>query len=79
MKYPVLRRSVAILLVCMVLFTVAGCTTTETRHHPDGKPYTETRIDGGKTVAAVFIGVVLLAVFLEGIVIPIPGIGIPGG
>jgi len=45
MKNRVLRKNVVILLVCMVLFTAAGCMITENRHHPDGTPYTEKHID----------------------------------
>jgi len=45
MKIRVLKKNVVILLVCMVLFTAAGCMTTENRHHPDGTPYTEKHLD----------------------------------
>ena len=67
MKNRVLRKSVVILLVCMVLFTAAGCMTTENRYDPDGTPYTETRVDPWKTSGAIMVGVlVLLKIALHG-------------
>ena len=60
MKNRVLRKSVVILLVCMVLFTAAGCMTTENRYDPDGTPYTETRVDPLKTSGAILVGIIVL-------------------
>jgi len=60
MKNRVLRKSVVILLVCMVLFTAAGCMTTENRYDPDGTPYTETRVDPWKTSGVIVVGFLVL-------------------
>ena len=69
MNNRVLRQSVAILLVCMVLFTAAGCTTTETRYGPDGSLVTETSIDTGKTSVLIH-SVVLITLMLKLLVFP---------